>query len=211
MKSKTLASLVLAGGVAANVLAIDNTVLDSWVTNHIYCPARYVVEGFDKKGIVNVDVAVYMDKELAEEQKDKCLTASTETWAEYITEFGINLRMREAKDIDIPENKYTFYFEVLDSTDDITIIFTNKRSFPGGDDSAGFSDPTSNVIFVYANFYNREAINNVLIHEIGHLFYASHTDDNNCYMYGSMNYYNEGLHWCDDEKNDVRMFKHKFW
>lgn len=211
MKPTTRASLVIAGGLVANVLAIDNTVLDSYLTNHLYCPARYAVEGFDRTDIECVDVAVYMDRELGNGARENCSRASSDAWNEYFKEFGISLQMREPEEIAIPEKAYTQHFEALSDDDGLTIVFTNKRCFPGGDGAVGFSDPTQNIVLVYAEYYSEEAIANVLIHEIGHLFYAGHTEDKNCYMYGSSNYCNEGVHWCEEERDTIRMFKHKIW
>lgn len=211
MKSTTLASLVIAGGIAANVLALDNTVIDSWLTNHIYCPARYVIEGFDRTDIDRVDVAVYIDRELDKESKENVSRASSGVWDEYFREFGISLQMREPVEIDVPEKAYTYQFEVLSDDDDITIVFTNKKCWDKGGTSVGYSDSIQNVVYVHSEYYSAEGIRNVLIHELGHLFYASHTNDTACYMYGSANYYLNNVHWCEDERNTIRMFKHKIW
>ncbi|MFH1064941.1 MAG: M12 family metallo-peptidase [Nanoarchaeota archaeon] len=211
MKSTTLASLIIAGGVAANILVIDNTVLDSWITNHIYCPARYIVEGFDMHDIINVDVAVYIDKDLNQEQKENSKHAGLSARAEYLHKFGINFGMREAEEISIPEKAYTQRFEALSGNDDMTIVFTGKKCFPSEGGGIGYSDPTMNVVFVYAEGYSAAAMRNILIHEIGHLFYASHSNDESCFMNETSSPNKKNMQWCDETLTSIRMYKHKFW
>ncbi|MFA5887511.1 MAG: hypothetical protein WC852_02275 [Candidatus Nanoarchaeia archaeon] len=211
MKSTTLASLVIAGGIAANILALDNTVLDSWLTNHIYCPVRYAAEGFDSNDIERVDVAVYIDKELDEEQKGNCSRACSGVWAEYLHEFGISLQMREAEEITLPEEAYPYYTEALSDDDDMTIVFTGKRCWAKDSESVGHSDPTMNIVYIYSKYYAEEAIENVMIHEIGHLFYAGHSEERNCYMHATASPYLDDIQWCEDERSTIRLFKHKIW
>lgn len=211
MKPTTKASLLIAGGLVANVLALDNTVIDSYLTNHVYCPIRYAVEGFDRTDIERIDVAVYIDKELDEEAKRNCSAASMDAWNEYFREFGISLKMREPVEIDITKNVYSQHFESLDSDDDITIVFSSKRFWTRRDTEIGYSDPTQNVVFVYCPYYSALSIRNILIHEIGHLFYASHEQGENCYMNATSSPYNPNIDWCDNERSTIRMFKHKIW
>lgn len=202
---------MIAGGLVANVLALDNTVIDSYLTNHLYCPARYAAEGFERNDIVRVSAAVYIDNELDEESRENCSEAASDVWAEYLKEFGISIHMSEPKEIAIPRQVYLHSFEAISSDYDMAIVFTNKKCWLKNDSSIGYADPTSNVVFVYSEYYSSVTIKNILIHEIGHLFYAGHTEGENCYMNRSTSPGNPELEWCDETISTIRMFKHKIW
>jgi hypothetical protein len=172
---------------------------------------RYAIEGFDRTDIERVDVAVYIDKELDAEAKKNCSRAVSDVWNEYFKEFGISLQMREPEEISIPKNAYVHYFEALSDDDDLTIIFTNNKCWAKDSESVGYSDPTQNVAYVYSRYYSEEAIRNVLIHEIGHIFYAGHSEGRYCYMNATASPYLDGIGWCEEERDTIRLFKHKLW
>ncbi|MFH1064942.1 MAG: zinc-dependent metalloprotease family protein [Nanoarchaeota archaeon] len=201
-----LAGIIGATGVAA---ALDFYAGDKQLTNAIYCNASYLFSGFDRNDIKEVSVALYAEHTLEPEQIRNARQGFNLAAEEYMRQFGIRLNVIEAELRSLPDKADPAYMkEVGNKNADINIFFTEDMPCRNGKSYGGWADKYNNTIRVHDIATNPEYMRSLLIHEIGHLFYAEHTSKEGCYM---EHCFTSCPVWCDEERETIEKYKIRLW
>lgn len=201
-----------AAGIAGLVGAwasLDYFCGTKYIVNYAYCTARQITEDFDRNEIVEIPVAVYYDGFLQREEIDKCYKAYSMAEDEMMRQFGIKLNMIDSGARGIPKGVNMQYLADIGSRDAIINMYCVSHIYqPDLQCNLGLSSEITNSIQIVST-KELDEIFNVMLHEIGHLFYAEHTENPGCYMYYKRS--NIEPHWCDEERETIEKYKKRLW
>lgn len=210
MKKKHIAFLSagMLGWGAVIAADIDERYNDMRYTNTVYCSAYNFFNGNDT---ADVEVMLYMDKMLPEEQRKNASAAFSAVKSHFIAEFGISLIQNgSVKEIELPDDDSDWLPVLIRNNADMSIIFM-RHIKPGSDEETtrGTAYQRHSVIGVDSSA-SEKCLENILAHEIGHLFYAEHTENPLCIMYRQALCEELG-YWCDEEMETIRKYRHRIW
>ncbi|MDI6737061.1 MAG: hypothetical protein QME12_00915 [Nanoarchaeota archaeon] len=209
MKKKSIA-LIASGvlGIGAAAAGIDKHENMLYGTNTAYCSIYNFFSGFDKNDIVDIDVAIYMDSKLSKDERNESMEAFEKARQNYFAEFGINLVPHKKSDVTAPENTDDLR-GIISDREDFAVVFVDrvKNNIKNVEGMAYRGD---SIIAVNSSSSYEGCIENTILHEIGHLFYAEHSDNPLCVMFHHQICFRMD-EWCDDEKAIITKYKHRFW
>jgi len=205
VKKKNIA-LIAAGvlGVGTcTAVQIDRQYNILYATNTAYCTIRNALFGTD--GISKVDIALYYDSSMTRNEMRKARNAFENVKDEYQEEFGIDLQIAS-------ENRAWDGRKEFDNIADLSMIFVPEIP----DDDTTDTETTKGLAFRRDSFMlieyssHMECLESALQHELGHIFYAEHSDNPLCVMFHHNICFRQDI-WCDEEKEIITRYKHRIW
>lgn len=201
MKKKNIA-LIAAGalGVGAFVgIQCDKRYNQLYALNTAYCTIRNAL--FGTEGTADIDVSLHYADGMPESKRNNARKAFENIKKEFFEEFGINFSI-------VSEQIGTSNRGIAD----LSIMFVPDIPNDGPNDTkaiAGLANRRTNIVYIKCSS-DQECLEYTLMHELGHMFYAEHTDDPLCVMYTYNLCFRHDM-WCDDERNAITEHKHRLW
>jgi hypothetical protein len=212
MRAKRILIGATAGiaGLIGCGTALDFFCGTKYFVNYAYCTAMEITKDFDRNEVVEIPVAVYYDGFLQREDIDKCYKAYSMVEDEMLRQFGIKLNMIDSGARGLPECATAHYLNAIGSSEaEINLYCVSHVYQAERKCDLGLSDRIENTIQVVSTM-NLDETSDVMIHEIGHMFYAEHSDNPFCVMFHHSICFRMDK-WCDEEKAVITEYKHRFW
>ncbi|MDD4878559.1 MAG: hypothetical protein PHO02_05995 [Candidatus Nanoarchaeia archaeon] len=209
VKKALIGAALGIAGLLGGVSTCNYYAGDKRIVNYAYCTARNIFNDFDREEIVEIPIAVYYDGFLQREDIDRCYNAYSMAEDEMLRQFGIKFNMIDSGARGLPENISMFYLREIGSREASINLYCVSRIYQQENEcNIGLSSLAANSIQVVARMETEE-VRDVMLHEIGHLFYAEHTDDERCYMHYRST--TSPLQWCDEERETIEKYKVRLW